>query len=232
MNTNNTDLKDPKKNREYYETLDTKYMTLEEALNCTSAMATRGIPRLKWARDWMKRLKVKSFLDIGGIEGFFGIAMSQENIKSINIEPMKTAVLHGKNLVQSAHITESVRYIQGFYEDLETHKELDTMMKDMGIDRFDAIACLETLEHVLDPNHFMEWACKQAEYLIFTTPDAYGVYGLQDTHRNPGHIRLYSLNELKDFLSEYGEIIETKMEHDILLAVIKVKRKYGHTSRD
>lgn len=204
METVNTKLKDPKANRDFYTNYDNKYISLDD---CYRSHMT--IPRLGWGRHWMLKLGCKSMLDLGGQEGFFGIRMAKDGLRVHVLDPMKSAIEHGKKITEGENL--NIEFSTGFFEDIEWKEE------------FDMVACMEVIEHVVDPDELMKGMCKVGKYLMITTPFAYGPFGLEDAKNNPGHIRLYTLKELKDLCSKYGDILEAKVEGGIVMLVMESK---------
>lgn len=88
----------------------------------------------------------------------------------------------------------------------------------------DLIICSDVIEHLVDPDQLLNFINRfDFNYLVISTPDRDKLITVQSNPRsqvgppiNPAHIREWSFSELRNYISEYFEIVEhghTKNEY-------------------
>lgn len=164
------------------------------------------LPRAKWARDKVYEVRSESHLDVGCKDGYFCMTLAEEGIDCVGVDPSEDAIHEAE--MRSSQRDIEVEWYNAFGEDID-------------IDHyFDTVTCMEVLEHVVDPDKLITNLSTHGRYLLFTTPDKDGRFGLKDAERNPEHVRLYDQDELTELMSNYGEVIEVREEMGELYIMI------------
>jgi len=153
------------------------------------------------ALDLLQKYKVKNFLDIGAGDGFF-------------IEHARGKNIHGKGIELSD---------EGIKKCAE--KNIAIFQQDItdggfGLDeRFDAVTCLDVLEHLLNPGRAMENIGKtDSPYLIVSVPNFNSItarlqmlMGKVPENNSPkkGHCFWFTKKVLRDLLQKHNyDIVE------------------------
>jgi len=204
MKTKNKELLDPQKNKEYYAKSDGNFMPLEQSLH-----AHKMLDRVAWMRNWVHEIASRSHISVGCKDGYECITLSAEGIECVGIDPSEDAIDEAKLKAREAGL--EVTFIVGTGEQLPEGIIADT------------VSCMEVLEHVVSPTKLMDKLTKAGRYVLISTPDIDGRHGIRDADRNQEHVRLYSKEELDDFMSNYGTIIESVRRDDQLCIIVKTK---------
>lgn len=189
MLTGNTPLLDPSTNKEYYSKSDGSFMPIEKMTYAHDVLS-----RARWARDKVYELKSENHLDIGCKDAYLCMTLISEGIDCVGVDPSEDAILEAKLRASQQDI--DVELYVGYGETFEINEYFDT------------VTCMEVLEHVVDPDALLTNLCKLGRYLLITTPDREGRFGMKDSKRNPEHVRVYDETELREFGEKYGVILE------------------------
>ena len=204
MKTKNKKLLDPQKNKEYYSKSDGNFMPLERAL-----YAHKYLDRVEWMRNWVHEIASRNHISVGCKDGYECITLTAEGVECIGIDPSEDAIDEAKLKAREAGL--DITFMVGFGEQ---------MPDDI---RADSVSCMEVLEHVVSPAKLMNKLSKVGRFVMISTPDAEGRHGIKDSERNQEHVRLYTKEELDDFMSGYGTIIESVKRDGQLCIIIKSK---------
>ncbi len=173
----------------------------------------KNLPRTRIAANWIKDMKPKILLDIGCGPGHLAKTI-RESISQIEIHGIdfsRVAIEHAKTTLDECWCL-----------------NLDTDDIPAGRDSYDAIVCLEVLEHVYDADHILHEirrVLKPNGRILISVPNlAYWRYRLQlmvgqvphDEVLNAQHIRVFNLSTLKNKVS---------------LSDMKVEKCWGHGVR-
>lgn len=189
MKTKNARLLDVDQNREYYSKSDGNFMPLPNAL-----YAHRVLKRVNWVRDHVLKLDSKYHLDIGCKDGYTALTLTADGLNCVAIDPSEDAIDAAR---QKARETDyDVTYIVSMLEDYNTDI------------KFDTVSMMEVLEHVIDADAAVQKLSALGRFVMITTPDAHGQFGMEDAERNEEHVRLFTLEELVELCSKYGEVME------------------------
>lgn len=154
-----------------------------------------NLPRIEIATKWLMNLQPKIFLDIGCGPGHLA-----KNIKKL----ISKIEIHGIDFSPVA--IEHAKIIM----DKWWHLNLDIEDIPAKSDSYDAIACLEVLEHVYDIDHVLREirrVLKPTGKILISVPNlAFWRYRLQlmlgqvphDEVLNEQHIRVFNLSILRD----------------------------------
>lgn len=164
--------------------------------------ANEYIPRFGWALETVRQLNVKTLCDLGCLDGSFALSVaSQLGIKVTGVDLTKDGVALAKQRAKTFELP--AEFYQGFAED-----RLAQFAKEGK--KFDVVTAFELLEHVQDPQHFLELIdgvlAPGGSVLISTPAFESPIYG-KDDEINKCHIRLYT--EVDDDYEEenkYGHI--------------------------
>ncbi|WP_232818613.1 class I SAM-dependent methyltransferase [Exiguobacterium flavidum] len=144
--------------------------------------------RVHWI---IREAKGRQILDIGCSGGIIPILLGREGKEVLGLDISPEAIEEANQTL--GHEAESVRELVAFVE-------ANFMTYEIG-QRFDSVLMTEVLEHIGEPERFIERAhslTKAGGRMIVTVP--FGVNDYQD------HKRTYYLRELIEQLTPYGEI--------------------------
>ena len=187
MKTKNTKLLNEDKNRKYYSKSDGNFLDLGNSLQ-----AHKILSRINWARQFVHNRGVDSLLDVGTKDGYFPLLMKAEGLfgRCKGIDPSEDAIEYAKEKAEQAGL--EVEYEVAFFEDY----------KDENI--YEAVSCMEVIEHVVDIDSFINKLISMGIFVIVSTPDAEGRFGMKDSERNEEHVRLFTKNELFELFHARG----------------------------
>ncbi len=171
----------------------------------TESYKRRADKKMKRARSRMKRLKkiVKGgrFLDVGCNAGFVVEAAREAGFEACGFDPSEEAIRYAREM---------------FPKNSFACITIDQVTEALG--QFDLIYCSEVIEHVLDPDGFVEGlsqCLKPGGVLYLTTPDG-GHWnkpkelGKWEGFCPPEHCLYFTLDAMKAFLSRHGLQIEKR----------------------
>jgi len=195
METKNKKLRTKKANEEYYGTSDGNFMPLPQA-----TQAHRSLDRVAWVRKWVYELASQAHIDIGCKDGYTCLTLAQEGVDCVGIDPSEDAI--DEAILKANETDTDVVYRKAFAKDMPEGIYADT------------VSCLEVLEHVVDPDEFLDKVTSLGRYIMISTPDADGRHGLKDAERNEEHLRIYTQKELEELLGNYGKIKSVEKRDD------------------
>jgi 2-polyprenyl-3-methyl-5-hydroxy-6-metoxy-1,4-benzoquinol methylase len=164
-----------------------------------------NLPRIKIASKWVNYLQPKTFLDIGCGPGYLAktIKKTISQIEIHGIDFSQVAIEHAEPILDKCWCL-----------------NLDTDDIPSRSDSYDAIVCLEVMEHVYDADHILHEirrVLKPNGRVLISVPNlAYWRYRLQlvagqvphGEVLNAQHIRVYNLSTLKNKVSLAGMKVE------------------------
>ena len=97
------------------------------------------------------------------------------------------------------------------------YPERKWVYSDLSIDpeeiKVDLLICSDVIEHLVDPDRLLNRF--DFKYLVISTPDRDKLLTVQSNPRsqigppiNPAHVREWSFSELRDYISQYFDIVE------------------------
>lgn len=207
MKTENKELANENKNKEYYTKSDGNFMPFEQAF-----YAHKIIDRVAWAREWVHKLASRTHIDIGCKDGYLCLTLGAEGVECVGIDPSEDAIDEAKLRVQEGmrQLAIEPTFILGRGEYLPEGIFADT------------VTCLEVIEHVVDPEVLLKKLSNVGRYIMVSTPDISGKHGIKDAERNPEHIRLFSKTEFEDLVKKHGTIIESVIRDGQICIIFKV----------
>ena len=162
-----------------------------ERLSCTStvsynaAEAAIHMARYQLAAPYCKGKRV---LDVACGEGYGAYALLQLGAAAVD------GVDNSQQAITNAAALFTKRGIQFHLHDAETVDELFPQTQ------FDVIVCLETIEHLRDPERFLRAVKKVAKddaVIIVTCPNDHWYYATED-QSNPFHVKKYSFEAFRE----------------------------------
>jgi 2-polyprenyl-3-methyl-5-hydroxy-6-metoxy-1,4-benzoquinol methylase len=195
METKNKKLRSRKANEEYYSQSDKNFMPLQQSL-----MAHKVLDRVAWVRKWVHELASQTHIDVATKDGYLPLTLAAEGVECIGIDPSEDAIDEADLKATEAEI--DVTYKVAFAKDIPEGVYADT------------VSALEVLEHVVDPDEFLDKVTSLGRFVMISTPDANGRHGMKDAERNEEHLRMYTKEELEKLLGNYGKIKESVLRDD------------------
>ena len=166
--------------------------------------------RYQFVMEQIKELNIKSILDVGCSDGALVFAINEiGNIKADGIDADAKAVKFA-----NAYAYKS-KYNSEFTQSIV--EEFEPTMK------YQAISCLEMIEHVIDPKGVldkMESMIEDGGYIFISTPDKHGYFG--EDNFNPQHINHYNKEDLEKLIGKERIVAWDKVSPDLLTVVYKV----------
>lgn len=210
MKTKNTKYLDKDKNRDYYSKSDGQFMPTEASL-----VAHKILDRVAWVREWVHTLGSISHLDIGCKDGYTCLTLTAEGVECVGIDPSVDAIEAAKEKAEATGY--DVSYKAGFLEDIDPS----------NTPRFETVSCMEVIEHVVDADNFMSILSQLGMYVMITTPDADGIFGMKDAKDNEEHVRMFNKEEFTELIEKHGEIEELLQRDDQLYCIYKPYLTWG-----
>lgn len=204
MKTNNTKYLDEKKNREYYSKSDGEFLDDQSSL-----VAHKILDRVYWVREWVHTLGSMKHLDVGCKDGYTALTLTAEGVECVAIDPSVDAIEIAKKKAEATGY--DVKYQVGFLEDIDPE----------NTPQFETVSCMEVIEHVVNVDKFMTILSQLGLYVMITTPDAEGQFGILDSKSNEEHVRLYTKSEFEEMINQYGVIEEIVQRDNQLYCIYK-----------
>lgn len=160
------------------------------------------IPRFGWAFDKVEEIKPKTLLDLGCLDGSFGLTVAKHlgiHVKGIDLTKDGVDLANERALEHKV----SAVFKQGKIEQwLEFYAEEGKT--------FDVITCFEVLEHVEDPADLIKLIDKvlaPGGSVLMSTPAFESPTWGMDDEQNKCHIRLYTMQD-EDYekVNKYGTL--------------------------
>jgi 2-polyprenyl-3-methyl-5-hydroxy-6-metoxy-1,4-benzoquinol methylase len=163
--------------------------------------ADKRLARCKWAVDVAKKIKPKTILDLGCLEGFTQFTIQDKldyKVTGVGIDLSHEAIELAK--ARNAKFGMDFEFYQGRIEDWMEQTD----------QKFDMITCFEVMEHVEDPEKvlkLMDKVLAQGGQILISTPDFESPLFGKDDEDNKCHIRLYTTAD-EDYEAEnkYGHV--------------------------
>jgi len=172
-------------------------------------------PRMAWVLSRLKAAGVKKVLDVGignAVSSFYyalngiqvvGIDVDASRVKDANWNAVKAGLIkakHNKEVGMKVPVLESDSKVQFHWCPAEG---ITQKVRDLG--PFDAVVGAEIIEHVLDPQAFLDQMETLSTRIILSTPD-FSYEGPQEV--NPSHVQGWSQREFAQLVSKRGKLIE------------------------
>lgn len=187
------------------------------------------MPRLVWTLRRLKANGVKKVLDIGVGDGTPAFYFARHGIQVVGIDVDVRRVKDANwNAVKAGfQSTQVLEFEPDGDEEIPEKIELplatpESMAQFLfcppgqitpqveALGPFDAVLCLELIEHVADPDALLELCERMAPLVLVSTPD--GEYdGPQEINR--GHVRAWSQRELTRLIAPRGRLREMHKVH-------------------
>ena len=160
------------------------------------------IPRFGWAFDQVEELAPKTLLDLGCLDGSFGLTVAKHlNVNVTGVDLTVDGVEIATERADRNNLP--AKFYQGTIEDF-----LVQLAKEGK--KFDIVTLFEVIEHVKDVQQVLkliDGVLAPGGSVLVSTPDFEGpTYGLDD-EQNKCHIRLYTIAD-EDYSREnkYGHV--------------------------
>lgn len=139
-------------------------------------------------------------LDVGGRKSPYTIGVPA-TITLLDV-PQESGVKEALNLGFTHDILESIKKKRSNIRDLIVEDMTQSTLNDNS---FDAVVCVEVIEHVLEDDIFVKniaKVIKKGGWVYFTTPNGDYIKN-EGPDKNPDHVRHYSKTELFNLLEKY-----------------------------
>jgi 2-polyprenyl-3-methyl-5-hydroxy-6-metoxy-1,4-benzoquinol methylase len=149
--------------------------------------AETTVHRVGYLKKLVDRLGGESFLDVACHTGMMSFPYAGKRIVGFDINPK--AVEIAKRFGD---------YRVGSFEEIKINE------------KFDWVIAAEIIEHVIDPKALLKFCTEHSKkYVFVTTPNRTGRYGSGNVGDHGGeHLRDYLLEEFRELISKYGDIVD------------------------
>ncbi len=152
-----------------------------------------------------KRVKPLSILDVGGRKSPYTIGVPA-SVTLLDV-PQEAGTKQALNLGFTDSILSSIQQKRSNISDLLIQ---DMTQSTLPNDTYDAVACIEVIEHVQDDEAFVAHiskVLKKGGWVYFTTPNGDYIKN-EGPNKNPDHVRHYTRAELKTLLDTYFDTVD------------------------
>jgi len=165
--------------------------------------------RYQFVVENIQRLGIKSILDVGCSDGAMTFAINEiTKIKVDGVDADAKAVLFAQSYADKSEYDS--KYYHSVVEEFEPEQ------------KYEAVACLEMIEHVIDPKSVLDKLESMVEdggYVIISTPDKNGFFG--EANFNPQHINHYDKEALEELIGKDRIVDWDTVTPDLLTVVYK-----------
>lgn len=156
-------------------------------------------PRFDYVIDKMKELGVKEHLDVGCCDGTLNFFTAERlGIQSDGLEIDSRATEWSQKFADGRGL--KCKFFTGTIEEFAPEK------------KYDAVSCLEVIEHVLKPKEILdklESYVKDGGYIFLSTPEKNGPFG--DCNFNPQHIHSFDKESIEALIGK-ERIVDMKID--------------------
>ena len=161
-------------------------------------------PRLKWLKETCEKNGYKNILDVGCSDGWLSLYMAKKGYNCTGINVTKHAIDVATERAKKYNLTDTCEFITTLAETYETEK------------KFDVIASFEILEHVADPDVYLdklESLLKPNGMIMISTPRGTCDFGRRNRFdwrelRSRHHLRVYTEKSLTEYIKKRGKIVD------------------------
>lgn len=154
-----------------------------------------------------KATKNLSILDVGGRKSPYTINLPAD-VTLLDV-PQESGTREELNLGFTDHILSSIQEKRSNISDIVIQDMTKSKLED---DSYDAVVCIEVIEHVEEDDVFVKniaKVIKKGGWAYFTTPNGDYIKN-EGPGKNPDHVRHYTKNQLQAVLEKYFDHVEVR----------------------
>jgi SAM-dependent methyltransferase len=169
----------------------------------------RTLPGIAEENYWFQRhlvaynhllnlVEAKRVLDLGCGEGYGADLLASRAREVVGVDLAPEAVYHARKTYRRPNLR--FRY-------------MDIYRLELGEESFDVVCSLQVIEHLHEPERFMEEArrvLKPGGICVITTPNRLIISPGRETPVNPFHIFEFDLGQFEEFMRRYFPEVETE----------------------